>query len=370
MIQERNYTIGNSRLKRAFQYGLKQVSDHKAGMLELVGEEEHFLILPVFDADEPSYQWGRFHFDVVADTGCQIIFHAFAKDIKDEAEKKELIRLNRLLYDAGTDIGEKRDIFVRTDGITTVNQSDILLLQLRGQYLWIALEIRGVNTGYINNMRLTNPADNFMQTFPEVYQDEGGFFHRYMTIFSTMYSNVQMEIDHFYELLDARTAPSEMLPVLAGWLGIKIEKNFFEDRILRELIENGYELNRKKGTRWAIEQLAKIILEDDAIQITERNLIEQENVSADEIDSYNNLYGSSKWDVTLVTNHAPDEELQEKFLYLAAQFKPIRCNVRLKFSESFVTMDSYSYMDKNASLSEVSQARLESGDVMDGSVIM
>ena len=65
-----------------------------------------------------------------------------------------------------------------------------------------------------------------------------------------------------------------------------------------------------------------------------------------------------------------DEELQEKFLYLAAQFKPIRCNVRLKFSESFVTMDSYSYMDKNASLSEVSQARLESGDVMDGSVIM
>ena len=111
-------------------------------------------------------------------------------------------------------------------------------------------------------------------------------------------------------------------------------------------------------------------MEDDAIQITERNLIEQENVSRDEIDSYNNLYGNSKWDVTLVTNHAPDEELQEKFLYMAAQFKPIRCNVRLKFSESFVTMDSYSYMDKNASLSEVSQARLESGDVMDGSVIM
>ncbi len=370
MIQERNYTIGNSRLKRAFQYGLKQVSDHTGGVLELVGEEEHFLILPMFDADEPSYQWGRFHLEAVSDAGCQIIFHAFARDIKDEAEKKELLKLNRLLYDSETDIEEKRNIFARTDGITAVNQSDILLFQLKGQYLWIALEVRGADTGYIKNMRLKNPADNFMQTFPEVYQDEGGFFHRYMTIFSTMYSNVQMEIDHFYELLDAQTAPSEMLPVLAGWLGIKIEKNFLEDRILRELIENAYELNRRKGTRWAIERLAQIILEDDAIQITERNLIEQENVSRDEIDSYNNLYGDSKWDVTLVTNHAPDEELQEKFLYLAAQFKPIRCNVRLKFSESFGTMDSYSYLDKNASLSEVSQARLESGDVMDGSVIM
>lgn len=370
MIQERNYTIGNSRLKRAFKYGLKQVSDHTGGMLEIEGKEEHFLILPMFDADEMSYQWGRFHLEAVSEAGCQIFFHAFAKDIKDEAEKRELLKLNRLLYGSEADIEEKRNIFVRTDGITAVNQSDILLLELKGQYLWIAVEIRGADTGYIKNMRLKNPADNFMQTFPEVYQDEGGFFHRYMTIFSTMYSNVQMEIDHFYELLDAQTAPSEMLPVLAGWLGIKIEKNFFEDRILRELIENAYELNRKKGTRWAIERLAQIILEDDAIQITERNLIEQENVSRDEIDSYNNLYGNSKWDVTLVTNHAPDEELQEKFLYLAAQFKPIRCNVRLKFSESFVTMDSYSYMDKNASLSEVSQARLESGDVMDGSVIM
>ena len=370
MIQERNYTIGNSRLKRAFKYGLKQVSDHTGGMLEIVGKEEHFLILPMFDADEMSYQWGRFHLEAVSEAGCQIIFHAFAKDIKDEAEKRELLKLNRLLYGSEADIEEKRNIFVRTDGITAVNQSDILLLELKGQYLWIAVEIRGADTGYIKNMRMKNPADNFMQTFPEVYQDEGGFFHRYMTIFSTMYSNVQMEIDHFYELLDAQTAPSEMLPVLAGWLGIKIEKNFFEDRILRELIENAYELNRKKGTRWAIERLAQIILEDDAIQTTERNLIEQENVSRDEIDSYNNLYGNSKWDVTLVTNHAPDEELQEKFLYLAAQFKPIRCNVRLKFSESFVTMDSYSYMDKNASLSEVSQARLESGDVMDGSVIM
>lgn len=370
MIQERNYTIGNSRLKRAFKYGLKQVSDHTGGMLEIVGKEEHFLILPMFDADEMSYQWGRFHLEAVSEAGCQIFFHAFAKDIKDEAEKRELLKLNRLLYGSEADIEEKRNIFVRTDGITAVNQSDILLLELKGQYLWIAVEIRGADTGYIKNMRLKNPADNFMQTFPEVYQDEGGFFHRYMTIFSTMYSNVQMEIDHFYELLDAQTAPSEMLPVLAGWLGIKIEKNFFEDRILRELIENAYELNRKKGTRWAIERLAQIILEDDAIQITERNLIEQENVSRDEIDSYNNLYGNSKWDVTLVTNHAPDEELQEKFLYMAAQFKPIRCNVRLKFSESFVTMDSYSYMDKNASLSEVSQARLESGDVMDGSVIM
>ena len=42
MIQERNYTIGNSRLKRAFQYGLKQVSDHKAGVLELVGKKNIF----------------------------------------------------------------------------------------------------------------------------------------------------------------------------------------------------------------------------------------------------------------------------------------------------------------------------------------
>ena len=32
MIQERNYTIGNSRLKRAFKYGLKQVSDHTGGI--------------------------------------------------------------------------------------------------------------------------------------------------------------------------------------------------------------------------------------------------------------------------------------------------------------------------------------------------
>ena len=361
MIQ--NYTITNSRIKRAALYGFTRMPD---GVVKLADGDTHFMILPCFNSFEEKKHWGRFHLKAELSAGCRIKIYAFARDAATSEEKEKVDRLNSFFSKEEVPLSEKRDIFSRAEGICGMDQTDMLFYELEGQYLWIAVEVTGCGEGKIWDMKLFNPGDNFMQTFPEIYREEGGFFHRYMSIFSSLYTDVQREIDDAALLLDPDQAPTHMLLVLAGWLGICAEEGYLDEDVLRKLIKKGYQLNRMKGTRWAIEELARIVLGED-VQIIERNLLED---SDGEMELYRRLYGDSPWDVTILANKAPEEHLQEQFRYLLAQYKPARCKVHLAFHQKCNTLDSYCYLDENAKLMQSTYGSLEQGDTLDGGVIL
>ena len=47
----------------------------------------------------------------------------------------------------------------------------------------------------IGNIRVEAPGDNFMQTFPEVYREKNSFFHRYLSVYSSIYNDFQEKLD-------------------------------------------------------------------------------------------------------------------------------------------------------------------------------
>lgn len=134
-----------------------------------------------------------------------------------------------------------------------------------GRFLYVMIDAMGSGKGNISKIRVNNRADICMEVLPEIYQEENSFFRRYLSIFSSMYLNSQKKIQGVYWLLDLESAPVELLPTLAHWMGVDVSGEFLEEQRMRTLVKGAYSLNKMKGTRVALERLTEIVLGEKAI---------------------------------------------------------------------------------------------------------
>ena len=359
MQEKRIYTITDTKLEMAYYEGFKRLGS------TLYAQEGgvNFLILNRFCSYERESRWGRFHCKASLSPRSTLKIYAFAVD----AERGQAERLNQFFHDAGVSWQDKRGYFGR-DGVEFVNHEDILLYDLRGEYLWIAVEIEEAGNDRLGDMRLDSRGDNFMQTFPEIYQEENGFFHRYMSIFSSIYQDISDEIGSLDNYLNVETTPLPVLMRIADWFGFEAEGDFLDEELLRRLIKEIYRLNRIKGTKQVMRELIRAVLGDEAY-IIERNRM-RGYIPVELKDTYRKLYGDTMQDVTILIKRPEDEKLQSQMMYLLQQFKPIRSRIRLVFSDRCNNLDSYCYLDYNAALLSKGYAHVDTDTRMNGTVVL
>ncbi|MBO5292129.1 MAG: hypothetical protein J6B10_02990 [Lachnospiraceae bacterium] len=351
MGKMKTYEIGDSRLSKSKITGMRT---GKGGILFL--EKDVFcrrIFLPALVAEKKGHRWGRLHleYELSEEAVCRV--WAFAADEKEAVEA--------CFEDA--EASERKLLFEREGHLCGVNCQDMLLYELCGKYLWILIEVSGSSGGVLRNIRVEGIGDSFLNTFPEIYREEGGFLHRYLSVFSTLYQDFQREIDEVHKWLDLDTAPRQFLYQYAEWLGMELDGEFLEEELLRELVKNAYALNRIKGTREAVSRLVEMVLSKEAV-IVERGLL-QVKLEEEEKEVYNRLYGDSPQDVTVLVQCDGQEKEKARLLFLLKQFKPVRTRLSLVFLSEQSRMDSYCYMDRNAKLYQASEASIDRGAVMD-----
>lgn len=359
MQDKRIYTITDTKLEMAYYEGFKRFGSTLCAQKG----ERNFLILNRFCSYERGSKWGRFHCKADLSPSSTLKIYAFAVD----AEGGQAQELNQFFHNPDILLREKREYFKR-DGVVFVNHEDILLYDLQGEYLWIAIEIEDVGNDRLYDMRLDSQGDNFMQTFPEIYQKENGFFHRYMSVFSSVYQDVSDEIESMVKYLNIETTPLPVLMQIADWFGFEAEGDFLDEALLRRLIKEIYSLNRIKGTKQVMQNLIRAVLGNEA-HIIEQNRV-RGHIPAEVRKTYQKLYGTTMQDVTILIKRPEDEKLQSQMMYLLQQFKPIRSSIRLVFSNRCNNMDSYCYLDYNAALSIKGYAHTDNNNRMNGTVIL
>ncbi len=338
------YVIGESRIRRSVMSGMRAGKD---GVLLL--EEDAFsrrIFFPVLAAKEKGHRWGRIHMDYELAEGMSCVVWGLA------AEEKE----GMAGFSPDAPVEERAAVFARAGRRLGVNCRDLLLCDLCGRYLWIYVEVSGTGSGRLTSIRVDGTGNRFLHTFPEIYQEEGGFFHRYLSVFSTLYHDLQCEIDSAARWLDADTAPAVLLRRYAAWLGLELEGVYPEDSLLRSLVKYAGELGRMKGTRTALSELVRIVLSEKAV-IVERGLL-QARPGSEEEAMYDRLYGDSIWDVTILIGSHVSEKQRELFLFLQKQCKPIRTRLHLVCYGESNRLDSHCYMDRGARLGTIPQARM------------
>ena len=363
MAEARIYTIDSRRIKKGSMVGF----DLEEGQVVLTEGTHHALFLPPINSFSEGSEWGILKMRLKLPEECICILRAFAMDIAKNA-KKQIEDICEFLKDDSIGIKEKMSFFENADCMKAVNASQMLLYELKGQYLWFSIEVIGEGEGRIERLRVENPGDNFMQTFPEIYQERGSFFHRYMSIFSSLYGEVQEEIDNVTQWIDPDTAPEQLLFMYLDWLGLRLEGELLQGEVLRKLLKEVFHLNSIKGTKQALKQLIQLMLNEEAV-IVERNLLKEAG-DREELMLYNRLYGDSKYDITVLLNRMPDDKLHAQMMSILGQFVPVRVKLHLVFFKDCNELDSYCFLDRNAVLGKDRNKKTDDNVTLDSSIML
>ena len=331
-------------------------------------EAYHAICVRALDCATNDGGWGRLSFDTEYPENMTCYVHVKALNQTMFYREETLTKIDDFLCDPEESPTLKREFFTRTEGNRHVNHSDILMYEQRGRYLYFMIEFIGEGCGYVRNIRADRGGDNFMQTFPEVYRERGSFFHRYLSVFSSIYNDFQQDIDRLPDLLDVDTCPVQLLGTYGKWLGIDLDCDIRDEQVMRTLVREAYSLNRMKGTKKAISRIAQIVLGEEVL-ILERNVMQDYMNSVDRKDLAE-LYGSSIYDVTMLVNHQVSDLEKSQLMYLIDQFKPLRSRIHIVHLKSDGILDSHNYLDMNARVFEVENGNLDEEQIMDGVVTL
>ena len=344
-MPENNYSIKKNRLSKAF---LDHMTLQEERLVSDGGEGHHYVFLPPIDSGAEDSNWGRFRFRAEMPEEMICYVYAIAADDTEVYYDGDYSTLAQVLANPNAPSELKLDYFREGGGLRIVGQRDILLYTLRGRYLFLAIDLLGAGDATLEGLWVSAQEDNFMATFPEIYQERNSFFHRYMSVFSSLYQDFQDEIDRLPKLLDVQTCPPELLPVYASWMGLDLNGGFLEEKVMRNLVANAYLLNRFKGTAEVIRQIFRIMLDKEVILLEHNAMIEM--IRRDRGELPPNMDEGGIFDVTILIPQHLTETQRSQLIFILNQFKPIRSALRLIELEKSASMDSNSYLDMNAAL--------------------
>jgi phage tail-like protein len=132
-----------------------------------------------------------------------------------------------------------------------------------GRYLWLTFDLRGNGrfTPRIRSLRAEHPSHDHLRRLPRVYSREpepADFLRRYLAILDGTLSELEARATDRHVLVDPRSAPAEILPWLASFLGLAVDERWPEPRV-RLLIAETASLFRLRGTRWSLERMLELL---------------------------------------------------------------------------------------------------------------
>ncbi len=361
------YTIRKNRIKTACIKGLEY--DDESSRLRLLPDgDDQCLFLRSIDGLIPGANWGRLSFKVDCSEGRGYSVYAIAFDNNEILQGDRMLNLDEYLTDPDVPPTEKRDFLIRSGAKRAIRKNDILLYELSGQYLYIAFLFAGEGELSLYDMVIDSVGDNFMNTFPEVYRERNSFFHRFISVFSSIYNDFDADIEALPKLLDPMVCPEEFLIVYGSWMGINLEGASLDVDVMRMLVNEAYYLSRMKGTKKAIERVLEIILGKPAVVIEHNRL--RSWINDEQMELPEGFKTRGVYDVTVMVSVKLTEELRHQIVFMLDQFKPVRTNITVMQMDETPMTDSRTYLDINSMLPEEKEANLDSGLSLDGTVIL
>ena len=360
------YTIRKNRIKAGYLAGF--TCDDEA-VIELIPEsEKHGVFLRGIDGGKPDAEWGRFFFKVECSEDRTFSVYTLALDNRVQTVNGIAVDMDMFLTDEEIPLSTKRSVMLDLGASRYIGRSDILLYDQRGRYLYVAILVAGQGDLRFSKLVVDSTGDNFMATYPEVYRERNSFFHRYISVFSSIYNDFEQDIAGLPKLLNLDECPKELLVVYGSWLGIDLEGASLDEDVMRQFVREAYTLNKLKGTKRVIERVLEIILGKPAVVVEHNRL--RAWIKEGKIEIPDGIHTQGIYDVTVLIPGKLTEELRHRIVFMLNQFKPLRTRISIVQMDQTPTSDSRTYLDINTRLPEEHEAELDNGLALDGPVVI
>lgn len=206
--------------------------------------------LPAVDSGERGFVWDRAVVEAYLPPDTALRVYAYASDHRQWGDWTDLDAGLRSLTD--DPMPTLRQLFGPPMG-----ESGDCLLRREGRFLWLMLELTATGTvsPEIHALRLWMGGDHMTDYLPAIYQQED-FTRRFLSIFNSMYSDMERAIDDLPGRMDYEHAQGELLRYLACWVCVEGTEG---DEALRERVRTAlsdYEdLYTVEGVRRSVRRL-------------------------------------------------------------------------------------------------------------------
>jgi phage tail-like protein len=134
-----------------------------------------------------------------------------------------------------------------------------------GRYLWVSLLLLGdgKTTPRVKSLRVEKPGHDLLRRLPKVWSREAiavDFLERWLAPLDGLLSELDGRATHRRALVDPWSAPAEVLPFLASWMGLVLDERW-PLAAKRRLIDELPFLWRFRGTLAGLERFLAIYLE-------------------------------------------------------------------------------------------------------------
>ncbi len=313
----------------------------------------------IFNAGESETDWHRLviHHENAEDEDIRVTVYA-TDEIMIKVRNKETTIFD-IFEDTALTLSEKLEMFRPLLKKQVSGVSDILLHDVRGQFLWLLIEQYSSHDApsRINDIRIFLPAESWIDRMPQIYRrsdSKGHFLERYLGIFQTYYEELDAEIEGIANHFDPECAESEYLEMLAGWLSIS-ETSVWTEEQLRRLLLNAVQLYRMRGTKEGLSRLLELYMGEKPFIIEGFSVREKTGMSKNE-RVLTEMYGNSPYTVTVLVKPGYDIEVIRR---LAQEMIPATTELRLVELDPYIFLDNYAYLGVNSSLGNYRPAVLD-----------
>ncbi len=244
------------------------------------------------------------------------------------------------------------------------NPTDILLHEAKGRYFWFTIELYGQGnlSPVITHMKIYLSKQTWMEYLPEIYQiDQASksFLERYLSIFQSLYNDLEFEISRISRYYDPEVVDSGFLPWLAEWLAVD-DRYIWSEEKLRFLIKNGVSLYKIRGTRKALECMVELYLGEKPYLI-EHHQLENYEGEAKTSGLIDRLYGDNSYYFTVVVSEkaVPSVKEHKTLLKIIESAKPAHVEANVVVLKPYIFLDKYSYLGMNSVLGQYRPANLD-----------
>lgn len=139
------------------------------------------------------------------------------------------------------------------------------VIEQPGRYLWLVVQLNGSSqfTPKLRSVRIEYRAHDLLRRLPKLYSRDAvaaDFLRRYLAIMEGSQRDLDQQAARRHLLIDPESTPAELLPWLAGFVGLVLDRRWSEP-VRRRVIDEAIWLFRHRGTIKGLKRFLDLYLE-------------------------------------------------------------------------------------------------------------